>query len=127
MINWDSHINVEYSGSGHCVQYLYKYCFNGPTQRKQIKMNLEQMQDSKDEIKLFIYGQELCSMSAMWQFYGYQDYPASTHAFCSFKVQTQQQFDFIANSGEVSDLQVYYKRPPQLESLMCIIFLMKYN
>ena len=22
MMDWDSHINVEYSGSGHCVQYL---------------------------------------------------------------------------------------------------------
>jgi hypothetical protein len=27
---WHSHINVEYSGSGHCVQYLYKYLFKGP-------------------------------------------------------------------------------------------------
>jgi hypothetical protein len=23
MMDWDSHINVEYSGSGHCVQYLW--------------------------------------------------------------------------------------------------------
>ncbi len=22
-MDWDSHISVEYSGSGHCVQYLY--------------------------------------------------------------------------------------------------------
>ncbi len=34
MIDWDSHINVEYSGSGHCVQYLYKYIFKGPAQRE---------------------------------------------------------------------------------------------
>ncbi len=85
------------------------------------------MQDSEDEIKLFIYGQVSCSMSAMRQFYGYQDYPASTPAVSSFKVQTQQQLDFIANSGAVSDLQVYYKRPPQLESLMFIKLLRKYN
>jgi hypothetical protein len=24
MMDWDSHIYVEYSGSGRCVQYLYK-------------------------------------------------------------------------------------------------------
>jgi hypothetical protein len=66
MMDWDSHINVKYSGSGHCVQYLYKYCFKGPTQREQIEMNLEQMQDSEDEIKLFIHGQVSCSISAMW-------------------------------------------------------------
>jgi hypothetical protein len=28
---------------------------------------------------------------AMWHFYGYQDYPASIPAVCSFKVQTPQQ------------------------------------
>jgi hypothetical protein len=128
MMNWDSHINIQYSDSGHCVQYLYKYCFKGPTQREQIEMDLEQMKDSEDEIKLCIYTQVLCSMSAMWCFYGYQDYPASTPAVCSHKVQTQQQLDFMANSGKASDLQVYYKRQPQSKFLMYIFFLVrKYN
>jgi hypothetical protein len=84
-MDWGSQINVEYSGSGHCVQCLYKYCFKGPTQREKIKIDSEQMQDSKDEIKFFIYGQVSCSRSAMWHFYGYQDYPASTPAVCSSK------------------------------------------
>jgi hypothetical protein len=65
MMDWDSDINVKYSGSGHCVQYLYKDCFKGPTKREQIEMNLEQIQDSEDEIKFFIYGQVSWSMSAM--------------------------------------------------------------
>jgi hypothetical protein len=38
MMDWDSHINVEYSGSGHCVQYLYKYLFKGPAQRKRVEV-----------------------------------------------------------------------------------------
>ncbi len=25
MMDWDSHINVEYSGSAYCALYLYKY------------------------------------------------------------------------------------------------------
>ncbi len=111
MMDWDSHIKVEYSGSGHCVQYINKYCYKGPTQREQIKMDLKQMYDSDDEIKLFIHRQVSCSMSAMLHFYGYQYYPASIPTICSFKVQTQQQLEFINNYGEVSVLQVYYNRP----------------
>jgi hypothetical protein len=37
MMDWDSHINVEYSGSGHCVQYLYKHLFKGPAQKEELK------------------------------------------------------------------------------------------
>jgi hypothetical protein len=38
MMDWDSHINVEYSGSGHCVQYLYKYLFSkGQHKKKELK------------------------------------------------------------------------------------------
>ena len=99
MMDWDSHINVEYSGSGHCAQYFYKYLFKGPAQRERLEMYSEQERDSHDEIKLFIYGQVVCAMGAMWHFYGYQDYPASILAVCSFKVQTQQQLDFITKSG----------------------------
>ncbi len=55
MMDWDSHINVEYSGSEHCVQYLHKYLFKGPSRRERIEMYSEQEHDSHDEIKLFIY------------------------------------------------------------------------
>jgi hypothetical protein len=51
MMDWDSHINVKYSGSGHCVQYLYKYLFKGPAQRERIEKYSEQEHDSHDEIK----------------------------------------------------------------------------
>jgi hypothetical protein len=34
MMDWDSHINVEYRGSGHCVQCLYKYLFKAPAQKE---------------------------------------------------------------------------------------------
>jgi hypothetical protein len=52
MMDWDSHIIVEYSGSAFCALYLYKYCFKGPKQRERIEMNSEQQHDSHDEIKL---------------------------------------------------------------------------
>ncbi len=79
-------------------------------------MYSEQEHDSHDEIKLFIYGQVVCAMEAMWHFYGYQDYPASIPAVCSFKVQTSEQLDFIVRSGKILDLQVYYNRPTKLEN-----------
>jgi hypothetical protein len=96
MMDWDSHINVEYSGSGHCVQYLYKYLFKGPAQKERIEMYSEQERDSH-EIKLFIYGQVVCAMGAMWPYYGYQDYPASIPAVCFFKVQTPEQLILMSD------------------------------
>ncbi len=87
MMDWDSHINVEYSGSGRCVQSLCKYLFKGPAQRERIEMYLEQECHSHDEIKLFMYGQVVCAMRAMWHFYGYQDYPASILAFVFSKCE----------------------------------------
>jgi hypothetical protein len=66
-------------------------------------------------------------MGAMWCFYGYQDYPASIPAVCSFKVQTPQQFDFIVKSGKISDLQVYYNKPTELENFKYVEFMKTYN
>jgi hypothetical protein len=122
MMDWDSHINVEYSGSEHCVQYLYKYLFKGPAQKERIEIYSEQERDSHDEIKLFIHGQVVCAMGAMWCFYGYQDYPASIPAVCSFKVGTPEQLDFIVGYGKISDLQVYYNRPTKLENFKYVDF-----
>ena len=30
IMDWDSHINVEYSGSAYAALYMYKYCYKGP-------------------------------------------------------------------------------------------------
>jgi hypothetical protein len=84
-------------------------------------MYSEQEHDSHDEVKLFIYGQVVCAMGAKLHFYGYQDYPASIPAVCSFKVRTPQQLDFIVKSGKISDLQVYYNRPTELENFKYFI------
>jgi hypothetical protein len=127
MMDWDSHINVEYSGSGHCVEYLYKYLFKGRAQKERIEMYSEQEHDSHDEVKLFIHGQVVCAMGAMWRFYRYQDYPSSILAVSSFKVQTPEQLNFIVRSDKISDLQVYYNRPTKLENFKYVDFLKTYN
>ena len=90
-------------------------------------MNSEEDHLSEDEIKLFVYGQVACAMSAVWKFYGYQDYPASQPAVCSFKVRTPQQLKDIVKSGQISELQVYYMRPPDLEDMKYVDFVRTYN
>jgi hypothetical protein len=108
LMDWDSHINVEYSGSAYCALYLHKYCYKGAARKECIDLSPEQEHDSLDEIKHFIYGRIMCSMSVVWQMYGYQDYPAPKPPVCAFKVCTGPQLDDIAKQNEVSDLHMYY-------------------
>jgi hypothetical protein len=56
IMDWDSHINVEYSGLANCALYLYEYCYKGAARKERIDLSPEQEQDSLDEIKLFIHG-----------------------------------------------------------------------
>jgi hypothetical protein len=72
-------------------------------------MDSEKEHDSHNKIQLFIYGQVICAISAMWHFYGYQDYPASSLAVCSFKVRTQEQLKPNDKLGQMSDLKVLLK------------------
>jgi hypothetical protein len=102
---------------------IYVNIFKGPAQKERIEMCSEQERDCHDEIKLFIYGQVVCAMGTMWRFYGYQDYPASILAVCTFKVQTPEQLDIIVRSGKILELQVYYNRPTQLENFKYVDFL----
>jgi len=96
IMDWDSHINVEYSGSAYCALYLYTYCYKGAARKERIDLNSKQEQDSFDEIKMFIYGRIVCSMAAVLWIYGYQDYPASYSPVCAFKVRSGAQLkDFI--------------------------------
>ncbi len=66
IMDWDSHLNVEYSGSTDCALYMYKYCYKGTARKECIDLDSEKEQDSLDEIKLFIYGRIMCSMAAVW-------------------------------------------------------------
>jgi hypothetical protein len=91
IMDWDSHINVEYSGSAYCALYLYKYCYKGAARKERIDLSPDQEHDSQDEIKLFIYKRIMSSMAAVWRMYEYQDYPAPDSPVCAFKVCTRAQ------------------------------------
>ncbi len=55
MLDWDSHINVEYSGSAYCALYLYKYCYKGAARKEQPRDNNSEddYSSSDDEESLF--------------------------------------------------------------------------
>ncbi len=59
--------------------------------------------------------------------YGYQAYPAPELAVCAFKVQTGAQLKDFIQRNKVTDLQVYYNCPGELESLRYTKFLQQYN
>ncbi len=65
IMDWGSHLNVEYSGSAYCTLYMYKYCYKGAARKEHLDLGSEKEEDSL-EIKLFIYGRIMCSMAAVW-------------------------------------------------------------
>jgi hypothetical protein len=108
IMDWDSIINIEYSGSAYCALYLYKYCYKGAARKECIDLGSEQEHDSLDEIKLFIHGRIMCSMAAVWWMYVYQDYPASEPPVCAFKVCSGTQLNDFIQKCKVTDLQLYW-------------------
>jgi hypothetical protein len=123
IMDWDSHINVEYSGSAYCALYLYKYCYKSAARKDRIDLGFEQEHDSLDEIKLFIHGRIMCSMAAVLRMYGYQDYPAPELPVCAFKVPSGAQLNDFIQQCKVTDLQIYYYRPAELDALKYTDFL----
>jgi hypothetical protein len=127
IMDWDSHINMEYSGSSYCALYLYKYCYKGAARKERIDLGSGQEHDSLDEIKLFIYGRIMCSMAAVCRMYGYQDYPAPEPPVCAFKVCSGAQLKDFIQKCKVTNLQIYYNHPAELDGLKYTDFLTKYN
>jgi hypothetical protein len=124
MMDWDSHMNCEYSGSAYCALYMYKYCYKGASKSERIALESEHGQD---KIQNFIYGRVMCSMSVYWSLCGYQDYPAAEPPVCCYKVRSQEQINFFFDDDVVTDILVYYNRPAAISHLKYTEFLTKYN
>jgi hypothetical protein len=65
MMDWDSHLNIEYSGSSHCAMYIFKYAFKGAAKNEPLEVSSERDTDSTDEITLHLRGRVTCSMSTL--------------------------------------------------------------
>jgi hypothetical protein len=48
IMDWDSHCNVEYSGSAYCALYMYKYCYKGAAKKERIDLGSENRRDTKE-------------------------------------------------------------------------------
>jgi hypothetical protein len=83
--------------------------------------------DFQDEIKLFIYGQVVCAMGAIWHFMGIRTIQYLFRLFVLSKCKLHSNWFFIVRSGKISDLQVYYNRPTELENFEYVDFLKTYN
>jgi hypothetical protein len=68
-LDWDGHLNIEFSGLTYTVLYLYKYLFKGPSKIQLTLINPTRPGvlplHPSDEIGRYIRGRRLCSMDAM--------------------------------------------------------------
>jgi hypothetical protein len=67
----------------------------------------------------------MCSMAAVWWMYGYQDYPAPEPPVCAFEVCSGAQLNDSIQRCKVTDLQIYYNHPAELDALKYTEFLEK--
>jgi hypothetical protein len=58
--------------------------------------------------------------------HGYQDYPSPELPVCAFKVRSGAQLKDFMQQCKVTDLQIYYNRPAELDGLKYTDFLTKY-
>ncbi len=69
----------------------------------------------------------MCSMVAVWRMYGYQDSAAPEPPVCAFKVCSGARLKDFIQRCKVTDLQIHYYRPAELDALKYTDFLKKYN
>jgi hypothetical protein len=94
----------------------------GPAQRERIELYSEQEHDSCDEIKLFIYGQVVNAMGAMWHFYGYQDYPASIPAFVLSKCKLHSNWILLSYLARSQTYKFITTDQPSWKTSSMLIF-----
>ena len=114
--DWNGHANVEFAGSTYTVIYLYKYLFKGS---KKVKMRLDNADDipNDDEISLYLRGRYLCSMDCYWRILGHETYPASSPSVRIVKVISEEKSIQNLNDNKISDIMIYFNRPPTLHYL----------
>jgi hypothetical protein len=122
-LDWDGHINIEFSGLTYTVLYLYKYLYKGPSKIQLILLAPPPRPGilplhPKDEIGRYIRGRRLCSMDAMWRLFGFQNYPSSEPSVIGVKVRSPQ---FVTNYEDkqlLLHITAYFARPAELGDIL---------
>lgn len=114
LLDNDCHVHVTFVASHFIIIYLFKYFFKG---NKKVQMYLNNIDDidPNDEIGRYLRGRLLSSMEAIYKIYGFQIYPATYPAVATIKIKSPNQMFGILKKGKTCDLNVYFKRPRDIE------------
>ena len=82
-------------------------------------MRLDNADDipNDDEISLYLRGRYLCSMDCYWRILGHETYPASSPSVRIVKVISEEKSIQNLNDNKISDIMIYFNRPPTLHHL----------
>jgi hypothetical protein len=117
LLDWDGHLNVEFSSTVKQILYMFKYLYKGPKKQTFVIEDEKDDETMDNEISLYLKGRCLCSMDAFWRILGFQTYPSPSPSVKSIKVKLPSQIKFLATELKKCDLLVYLSRPPALHHL----------
>jgi hypothetical protein len=125
LLDWDAHLNVEFSATVNHILYMFKYLYKGS---KKQSFDLEQRnEEQENDISLYLKGRILCSMDAMSRILGFHTYPKSSPAVKTIKVKLPEQLNHLSNVEKLScDMLIYLKRPSPLLALKYTEFFNEY-
>jgi hypothetical protein len=129
-IDWDGHLNVEYSGTVQRVLYLFKYLFKGVKKQSITITNNEQQHDEQkedNEVELYLKARVLCSMDAVWRTLGFHTYPKSYPSVQTISVKLPSDVEFLLAKRQLCDLYQYFCRPAHLSHLKYTEFFNTYT
>jgi hypothetical protein len=114
LLDWDGHLNVEFSSTVKQILYTFKYLYKGPKKQTFLIESDNSEEDLDNEISLYLKGRCLCSMDAFWRILGFHTYPKPSPSVKSIKVKLPAQLTFLASELKKCDLLLYFSRPPSL-------------
>ena len=127
LLDWEAHLNVEFSGKTYTVVYQYSYLFKGRQQERHELLTRNPDVSPDDEITLYLRARMLCAFDAMWRVLGYQTYPATEPSVSLIKAKLPSQILLLANDHKLCDLAVYFSRADSLHSLTYTTFFSRYE
>ena len=127
LLDWDGHLNVEFSSTAKQILYMFKYLYKGVKKQTFIIGEEPQEEESQNEISLYLRGRVLCSMDAFWRILGFHTYPRPNPSVKAIKVRLPDQLRFFASMLKNSELLIYFSRPPPLYDLKYTQFFNTYR
>jgi hypothetical protein len=129
LMDWDGHLNVEFSSTAKQILYMFKYLYKG-VKKQVFKIEEEKNdknEDNDNEISLYLKGRVLCSMDAVWRILGFHTYPRPNPSVKAIKVKLPKQLEFMYSELKNCQLSLYFLRPPSLYHLKFTEFFNAYR